>query len=224
MTTVVAASADDQWRMPVTRGNFESSCVVAGVIAGSAVERESAVGWAALASGFAEEDAVVAGLDPALVGCEPSGFSSGLCDCTMELPSCSLFNFNQIPPATTTTITTSTSASSTPRRLLVAAGGSTAVSGSAIVCLTSVGSLTVAAAIGDSASVGFAIFGSRGCSAAGLGSDLGLAVSGAVIFERSGVFASTMSPITLEADGEVDVFPSGAGLGWRSATTNFWSV
>src|SRR5580658_8971100 len=134
MTTVVAASADDQWRMPVTRGNFESSCVVAGVIAGSAVERESAAGWAALASAFAEEDAVVAGLDSALVGCEPSGFNSGLCDCTMELPSCSLFNFNQIPPATTATITTSTSASNTPWRLPAAAMFSTSVCGSTSFC------------------------------------------------------------------------------------------
>src|SRR3984957_16922122 len=141
----------------------------------------------------------------------------------MELPSCSLFSFNQIPPATTTPITTSTSASNTPRRLLVAASGSTAASGSAIVCPTSVGSLTVAAAIGDSASFGFAIFGSRGCSAADFGSvDLGLAVSGSVTFASSGVFASTISPITLDAD--VDVFSSGAGLARRSATTGFWSV
>ena len=59
MTTVVAASADDQCRMPVTRGNFESSCAVAGVISGSAAVRESAAVSAALVSGLAVEEAAV---------------------------------------------------------------------------------------------------------------------------------------------------------------------
>ena len=42
--------AEDQWRMPVTRGNFTSSCGVAGVVAGSlASETESEAAFAEFA-------------------------------------------------------------------------------------------------------------------------------------------------------------------------------
>src|SRR5580704_14507197 len=41
--TTVLESADDQWRIPVTRGNFDNSCGVAGALSGSLASEAASV-------------------------------------------------------------------------------------------------------------------------------------------------------------------------------------
>ena len=123
-----AESAEDQCRMPVTRGSFDSSCGVTLLFSDSAVPSASG----AVSELFAEfncpsgllfagvaKDELAAdeegGAIPAPACCAvAAGFETFASGRIIILPSCAFFTFHHSPPPNTTPTTTSTNSSKIP--------------------------------------------------------------------------------------------------------------
>ena len=126
-------SPDDQWRTAVTRGNFESSCGVAGVLSDSSVVESTS-----LVAGFASMAARgCAGLD-CVVG-TAGRVISGLF-CTIAPLICAFLSFHQTPATKAAAMTVPTSITRSHARCDSSAGdcprlsvGSGAAEGSAAI-------------------------------------------------------------------------------------------
>src|SRR5580692_8853963 len=107
--------------MPVTAGNFVSSCGEAGELSSESVSAsDAAVGFVA---GFvvASEPAGVEVVVVSLGEEESFDFAAALSVrplpvATMAVPSCAVFTFHQIPPTTAAMTTTASSISGMPKR------------------------------------------------------------------------------------------------------------
>src|SRR5579859_6800863 len=103
---MVLESADDQWRIPVTFGNFDNSCGVAGVLSGSEAS-EDASGLAL--SVTAGRVAAVAAAGDCCGGAAPAGLTGIFSVWIMAPFNCAFSIFNQTPPANAVTMTMNTS-------------------------------------------------------------------------------------------------------------------
>src|SRR5579859_3091058 len=95
--TIVLESAEDQWRIPVMRGNFDSSCAVAGeLVDWPASDIESTVGFAALV----EFAAVTAGATvTSWLASVLFVLAAILSVRIIALLNCAVFNFHHTPAA-----------------------------------------------------------------------------------------------------------------------------
>src|ERR1700722_4367010 len=185
---MVLESAEDQWRIPVTRGNFAISWALAGELSeSSALSIASGLDCAAVvpsALGTEGTGAVVRSLGAGAAGCEDDG-DAGF-SVTIAPPSCVVFIFHQTPPAIIVATTIHTSSSSIiPRsdarsgaRPKVSSGSieaSTAASeaftcavGTSVISADGVGTISISAGLADVAAAGVTATG-KGLTDAGAG-------------------------------------------------------
>src|SRR6266568_1439445 len=131
--TTVLESADDQWRIPVTRGNFDNSCAVAGVLSGSLASEVASGAAFVSVVGFADAGATFT----SFVMSAGAGLTGIFSVRIIALPNWSVLSFHHTPPANAVAITMHTSRISMTGRRVAASVCSMAISGAAVATAVS---------------------------------------------------------------------------------------
>src|ERR1700730_7324358 len=143
--TTVVESADDQWRTPVIRGNFDNSCAVAGELLDALVS-EIASG-VAFAPDVRFEGATEGAAEDSFAGWSTA--STGVFSVIIALPSCVALSFHQTPPANAAAITTQiTRISTTGFRVSASASAAAILTSDAISAAAAVASVGAFSATG----------------------------------------------------------------------------